>query len=153
MTFTREDAARLIDKSEDEVIDSSKPWARGHSHAHVGSSETSAIDLLSRRKLTTMYRSRTQAEKDLRDALNAHSLQLASLPKGASLMMTAIVSEPRNVYEVEPVGAEYSYAGEKVTTTSKRRLFVKIVRDSAGELSPADYVSQRLKATRAPLLD
>jgi len=134
MEFTREDAARLIDKSEGEVIDSSKPFARGHSHAHVGSPDNPAFDLPSRRRFTTMYRSRTQAEKDLRDILNAHSLQLASLPNGASLELTAVVSQPRNVYEVEPAGAKYSYAGEKVTTVTKRRLFVKLAKDRAGEL-------------------
>lgn len=134
ITFTRDDAARLIDKSENEVIDASKPNARGHAHAHVGSSETPAFDLPSRRKMTTMYRSRTQAEKDLRDILNGHSLQIESLPNGASIELIGVVSEPRNVYEVEPVGAEYFYAGETVKKATKRQLFVKIVKDSAGVL-------------------
>jgi hypothetical protein len=132
--YTREDAAQLIEKSEGQVIDPSKPGALGHSHAHVGSLKSPALDLPSRRKLTTMYRNRAQAEKDLRDLLNRHSPQLEVLPKSASIEFSDPVNEPRQVYVVEPVGAHYSYAGESVKTEQRQELFVKIMRGADGTL-------------------
>jgi hypothetical protein len=132
--YTREDAARLIDESEGQVIDSSKPHLQGHAHAHVGSSETPALDLPSRRKLTTMYRNRTQAEKDLRDLLNRYVPQLAVLANGGEINLSCRVSQPRQVYIAKPVGAEYSYAGESVKSITRQELFVKIVKDVTGAL-------------------
>jgi hypothetical protein len=132
--YTREDAARLIDESEGQVIDTSEPDVKGHSHSHVGSAKTPALHLPSRRKLTTMYRNRTQAEKDLRDWLNRYSVELTALPNGGELKLTHRVSKPRQVYQAKPVGAEYSYAGEAVRSLSRQELFVKIVKDDKGKL-------------------
>jgi hypothetical protein len=61
--FTRDEVAKLIDESEGQVIDASKPNAKGHAHVHVGLHETPILDQPWRRKLTTIYRNRTQAEK------------------------------------------------------------------------------------------
>lgn len=132
--FTREDAARLIDESEGQVIDSSKPDGRGHAFAHVGSPQTPALFLPSRRSLTTMYRNRTQAEKDLRDLLNRHLPELDALPKGASITFEEPVSEPRQVHISQPAGARYSYAGDLVKNSTRQQLFVKLTRQVSGAL-------------------
>jgi hypothetical protein len=132
--YTREDAARLIDESEGQVIDASRPYVQGHSHTHVGSRETPILDQPWRRKLTTMYRNRTQAEKDLRDLLNRHIAELHALPNGAEITFTDVVSEPRQVHVAEPAGEQYSYAATMVKNTTKQELFVKIVRANNGQL-------------------
>lgn len=132
--YTREDAARLIDESEGQVIDPSKAHLRGHSHVHVGSAETPILDQPWRRKLTTMYRNRTQAEKDLRDLLNQHIPELKALPNGAEITFTNAVNEPRQVHVAEPAGARYSYAATMVKNTTRQNLFVKIVKTQNGEL-------------------
>ena len=131
--YTREDAARLIDQSEGQVIDTSKPAAKGHSEAHVGSREKPALDLPSRRKLTTMYRNRTQAEKDLRDVLNRHSQELQDLPPGFSVEWLEPVSEPRQVYIAEPF-EPFPDAADAVTTTTRSKVFVKIMKHGDGSL-------------------
>src|SRR4051812_37681551 len=100
--FTREDAARLIDESEGQVIDPSKPHLQGHAHAHVGAPGTPILDQPWRRKLTTIYRNRTQAEKDLRDLLNRHLPELDALPRGSEITFTDVVNEPRQVYATAP---------------------------------------------------
>src|SRR5450755_647869 len=102
--FTREDAARLIDESEGQVIDASKPNAKGHAQVHVGSRETPILEQPWRRKLTTMYRNRIQAEKDLRDLLNRHLPELNALPNGAEITFTGMISIPRQVHVAEPAG-------------------------------------------------
>ncbi|MDQ2775888.1 MAG: hypothetical protein M3Y57_13380 [Acidobacteriota bacterium] len=132
--YTREDAAALIDTSEGQVIDSSKPNAKGHAHVHVGPPETPIIDQLWRRKLTTMYRNRTQAEKDLRDLLNRHIPELNALQNGAEIVFRDMVSTPRQVHVAAPAGEKYSYAGTMVTNTSRQELFVKIVKMHTGQL-------------------
>jgi hypothetical protein len=55
---------------------------QGHSHIHVGSGDVPILEQHWRKKLTTMYRNRTQAEKDLRDLLNRHIAELHALPNG-----------------------------------------------------------------------
>ena len=132
--YTREDAARLIDESEGQVVDPSRPDAKGHSHAHVGSRETPILEQSWRRKLTTMYRNRVQAEKDLRDLLNRHIPELQALPTGAEITFTEKITFPRQVHVAEPAGEKYSYAGTQVTNTTAQELFVKIVKAPSGEL-------------------
>jgi hypothetical protein len=131
--YTREDAAKLIDESEGEIIDASKPHAKGHAQVHVGSTETPILDQPWRRKLTTMYRNRTQAEKDLRDLLNRHIPELNALPKGAELTFRDVVN-PRQVHVAAPAGEEYSYAGTVVKNTTRHVLFVEIVKVHTGQL-------------------
>jgi len=130
-TYTREDAARLIDESEGQVIDSSKPGAKGHAETHTGSREDEALDLLNRRGKTTMYRSRVQAEKDLRDFLNRHSEELDKLPPGGKLELSEPVNQPRNVYEAKPWEPNPD-AATVVTKTVKQKLFVKIIKTDDG---------------------
>ena len=132
--YTREDAARLIDESEGQIIDASKPHAQGHSHFHVGSAETPILEQPWRRKLTTMYRNRTQAEKDLRDSLNRHIPELSALRIGGEITFTDVVNEPRQVHVAEPAGEKYSYAGTIVKNTTRQQLFVKIVKTQSGDL-------------------
>jgi hypothetical protein len=132
--FTREDAARLIDESEGQIIDPSKPHLQGHAQAHVGSADTPIFDQPWRRKLTTMYRNRTQAEKDLRDLLNRHIPELNVLPNGAEIIFTDAVDSPRQVHVAEPAGEQYSYAGTMVKNTTREKLFVKIVKGPNGQL-------------------
>jgi hypothetical protein len=132
--YTREDAAKLIDGSEGQVVDASKPNAKGHALVHVGSRETPILDQPWRRKLTTMYRNRTQAEKDLRDLLNRHIPELNALPNGAEITFTDIVDTPRQVYFAEPAGEKYSYAGTIVKNTTRQKLFVKLVKTTTGQL-------------------
>jgi hypothetical protein len=129
--YTREDAARLIDESEGQVIDSSKPGAKGHAETHTGSREDEALDLLNRRGKTTMYRSRTQAEKDLRDFLNRHSEELDKLPTGGKLELAEPVSQPRPVYEAHPWEPNPG-AATVITKTTKQKLFVKIIKTGDG---------------------
>lgn len=129
--YTREDAARLIDESEGQVIDSSKPGAKGHAETHTGSREDEALDLLNRRGKTTMYRSRTQAEKDLRDFLNRHSEELDKLPTGGKLELAEPVSQPRPVYEAQPWEPNPG-AATVITKTTKQKLFVKIIKTGDG---------------------
>jgi hypothetical protein len=129
--YTREDAARLIDESEGEVIDSSKPGAKGHAETHTGSREDEALDLLNRRGKTTMYRSRVQAEKDLRDFMNRHSEELDKLPPGGKLELSEPVNQPRNVYEAKPWEPNPD-AATVVTKTVKQKLFVKIIKTDDG---------------------
>lgn len=132
--FTREDAAKLIDESEGQAIDPSKPHVQGHSHAHVGTADTSAFDGLWRRKLTTMYRNRTQAEKDLRDLLNRHIPELTALPNGSEITFLDDINAPRQVFVAAPAGERYSYAGTAVQKGTRQQLFVKIVKTRSGEL-------------------
>jgi hypothetical protein len=132
--YTREEAARLIDESEGQVIDSSKPGERGHAFAHVGSANTPALDLFSRREFTTMYRNRMQAEKDLRDLLNRHIPELDALPRGAAVTFSDPLGEPRQAHLVTPVGESHSYAGESVRAIIRRQLFVKIIKQQNGTL-------------------
>lgn len=132
--YTREDVARLIDESEGQIVDPSKPHAQGHAHVHVGSSDTPILDQSWRRKLTTMYRNRTQAEKDLRDLLNRHIPELNALPNGAEMTFRDVVNTPRQVHVAAPAGEEYSYAGTIVRNTTRQILFVKIVKRPSGEL-------------------
>ena len=87
-----------------------------------------------RRKLTTMYRNRTQAEKDLRDLLNRHITALRALPNGGEKVFAEPVNEPRQVHVAEPAGEKYSYAGTMVTNTTQQELFVKIVKANDGQL-------------------
>jgi len=132
--YTREDAARLIDQSEGQVVDDSKPHLRGHAHLHVGPPDSPILDQPWRRKLTTMYRNRTQAEKDLRDLLNRHIPELDALPKGAEIAFTDPLNTPRQVHVAEPAGERYSYAGTIVKNTTRQELFAKFVRAQSGEL-------------------
>jgi len=132
--YTREQAAALIDASEGQVIDDSKPDARGHAYVHVGPPKAPIIDQPWRRKLTTMYRNRTQAEKDLRDLLNRHIPELNALANGTEITFRDIVSTPRQVHVAKPAGEKYSYAGSAVTNTTRQELFVKIIKTQAGGL-------------------
>ena len=132
--YTANDAARMIDHSEGQVVDSSAPHIRGHAQIHVGSATTPILDQPWRRSFTTMYRNRGQAEKDLRDLLNRHSAELDALPNGAEITFTEIIAEPRQVHIAAPAGEKYSYAGTMVTNTARQKLFVKIVKTLGGEL-------------------
>jgi hypothetical protein len=132
--YTREDAARLIDESEGQIVDASKPQAKGHAHVHVGSRETPILEQPWRRKLTTMYRDRIQAEKDLRDLLNRHIPELNALPNSAEITFRDVVNTPRQVHVAAPAGEEYSYAGTMVKNTTRQVLFVKIVKTHNGQL-------------------
>lgn len=132
--FTLDDAALLIDESEDQIVDPSQPGIRGHSQVHVGTRETPILEQIWRKKLTTMYRNRRQAEKDLRDLLNRHIPELERLPNGAEIKFTEQVNEPRQVHIAEPAGAEYFYAATKVKNTTRQELFVKIVKTQTGKL-------------------
>lgn len=132
--YTREDAARLIDESEGQVIDPTKPNARGHAQVHVGSPETPILDQPWRRKLTTMYRNRTQAEKDLRDLLNRHIPELTTLPNGAEITFNDMLNAPRQVHVAAPAGEKYFFAGTMVKNTTRQELFVKLAKTRAGTL-------------------
>lgn len=81
-----------------------------------------------------MYRNRAQAEKDLRDLLNRHSVELDTLPNGREIIFTDTVAVPRQVHVAAPAGQKYSYAGTTVTNTTSQQLFVKIVKTPGGEL-------------------
>jgi hypothetical protein len=132
--YTVQDAARLIDRSEGQVVDPSIPDLRGHAQTHVGSATTPILNQPWRRSFTTMYRNRAQAEKDLRDLLNRHSAELDAVPKGGEITFTDSIGVPRQVHVAAPAGEKYSYAGTMVTNTTRQRLFVKIVKTLSGEL-------------------
>ena len=132
--YTREDASRLIDGSEGQIVDPAKPHVQGHSHIHVGSGDVPILEQHWRKKLTTMYRNRVQAEKDLRDLLNRHIAELHALPNGGEVTFTDPVEEPRQVHVAEPAGEKYSHAGTMVTNTTRQKLFVKLVKQQSGEL-------------------
>jgi len=80
-----------------------------------------------------MYRSRAQAEKDLRDLLNRHRQELDDLPPGGSVQWLEPLFESRGVYVVEP-HEEYPDAASSVTTTERRHLYVKILKAKDGAL-------------------
>lgn len=131
--YTREDASRLIDDSEDQIVDISRPDLTGHAQIHVGTKDTPALDLPGRRKLTTMYRSRTQAEKDLREVLNKHSKEIEDLPAGESLEFLEPVKEPRQVFVAEPY-KPMPDAATAVRTMTKSMVYVKLIKTQDGSL-------------------
>jgi hypothetical protein len=132
--YTAQDAARLIDNSEGKVVDPLTPDVCGHAQTHVGPANAPILDQPWRRQLTTMYRNRAQAEKDLRDLLNRHSVELEALPNGREVTFTETIAAARQVHIAAPGGAKYAHAGSTVTNTTRQQLFVKLVKTSRGEL-------------------
>lgn len=127
-SYSKKDAAELLERSEGRSpIQGQRP---GHPKTHIpddGVSPAAHAAKFSDKPLNTFYRSKAQAERDLREVLNAYKAELAALRPGQSLAIeTHRLSSARQGFQ--------SVRGAPPASVGFDSVFAKFYRTSSGEL-------------------
>lgn len=126
--FSRRDAAELLARSEGRSPGGRVPV--GHPRTHIpdeGVAPAVHAAKFPNKPLNTFYRSKAQAERDLREVLNTYRQKLASLRPGQSFKVDNYkLQNPRQGFE--------SLSGAEPTPVGFDTLFVKFYRTHSGDL-------------------